>query len=129
MLFAGKMRSMPPKLRSDDGRNTVIRPLCFAAEAEVAAFAASAAFPIIPCDLCGSQENLQRKRVNRLLSELEREHPGVRASLFASMGNVLPAHLLDARLYPRDGQSGRDPWIDGDDCADAAPLAAALARI
>ncbi len=83
MLFAGKMRSMPPKLRSDDGRNTVIRPLCFASEADVAA---------------------------------------------ASMGNVLPAHLLDARLYPRDAQSGRDPWIDGDDCAEAAPLPA-LARI
>ena len=116
MLFAGKIRSMPPKLRSDDGRNTVIRPLCFASEADVAAFAASAAFPIIPCDLCGSQEDLQRKRIKRLLSELEREHPGVRASLFASMGNVLPAHLLDARLYPRDGQSGRDPWIDGDGC-------------
>jgi tRNA 2-thiocytidine biosynthesis protein TtcA len=124
MLFAGKMRSMPPKLRSDDGRNTVIRPLCFASEAEIAAFAASAAFPIIPCDLCGSQENLQRKRVKRLLSDLERDHPGVRASLFASMGNVLPAHLLDARLYPRDAQSGPDLWIDGDDCADAAPLRA-----
>jgi len=128
MLFAGKMRSMPPKLRSDDGRNTVIRPLCFSSEAEVAAFATSAAFPIIPCDLCGSQENLQRKRVKRLLSDLERDHPGVRASLFASMGNVLPAHLLDARLYPRDEPSGPDPWIDGDDCADAVPLPA-LVRI
>jgi len=127
MLFAGKMRSMPPKLRSDDGRNTVIRPLCFASEADVAEFARSAAFPIIPCDLCGSQENLQRRRVKRLLSELEREHPGVRASLFASMGNVLPAHLLDARLYPREAQSGPDPWIDGDDCAEAGPLLA-LAR-
>jgi len=117
-----------PKLRSDDGRNTVIRPLCFASEADVAAFAASAGFPIIPCDLCGSQEDLQRKRVKRLLSDLEREHPGVRASLFASMGNVLPAHLLDARLYPRDVQSGADPWIDGDDCAAPSPLPA-LARI
>ena len=128
MLFAGKMRSMPPKLRSDDGRNTVIRPLCFASESDIAEFARSAAFPVIPCDLCGSQENLQRKRVKRLLSDLERDHPGVRASLFASMGNVLPAHLLDARLYPRDAQSGADPWIDGDDCAEAAPLLA-IARI
>jgi len=128
MLFAGKMRSMPPKLRSDDGRNTVIRPLCFASEVDVAAFAASAGFPIIPCDLCGSQEDLQRKRVKRLLSDLEREHPGVRASLFASMGNVLPAHLLDARLYPRDVQPGADPWIDRDDCAVPSPLPA-LAQI
>src|SRR5919204_6429092 len=114
MLFAGKIRTMPPKLRADDGRNTVIRPLCFAAEKDIAAFAESAGFPIVPCDLCGSQENLQRKRVKRLLSELEREHPGVRASLFASMGNVLPQHLLDARLYPREPQAGADPWIDGD---------------
>ena len=117
MLFSGKIRSMPPKLRSDDGRNTVIRPLCFASEADVAVFASSAAFPVIPCDLCGSQEDLQRRRIKRLLSDLELEHPGVRASLFASMGNVLPAHLLDARLYPRDAQSGADPWIDGDACA------------
>ena len=128
MLFAGKMRSMPPKLRSDDGRNTVIRPLCFASESDIAEFARSAAFPVIPCDLCGSQENLQRKRVKRLLSELERDHPGVRASLFASMGNVLPEHLLDERLYARDAQSGADPWIDGDDCAEATPLPA-IARI
>src|SRR5438552_15566574 len=126
MLFSGKMRSMPPKLRSDDGRNTVIRPLCFAAEADVAAFAASAGFPIIPCDLCGSQEDLQRRRVKRLLSDLEREHPGVRASLFASMGNVLPAHLLDARLLQE--QVGPDPWLDGDDCSDG-PRLQALGRV
>jgi tRNA 2-thiocytidine biosynthesis protein TtcA len=121
MLFAGKMRSMPPKLRSDDGRNTVIRPLCFASEADVAAFARSAGFPVIPCDLCGSQENLQRQRVKGLLSELERDHPGVRASLFASMGNVLPQHLLDRRLHPREPQAGADPWIDGE-CDESAPL-------
>src|SRR5947208_1449605 len=123
MLFAGKMRSRPPKLRSDDGRNIVIRPLCFAAEADIAAFARSAEFPIIPCDLCGTQENLQRRRVKRLLSELERDHPGVRASLFAAMGNVMPGHLVDARLYPRDAQVGADPWID-EDCDDASPTGA-----
>ena len=123
MLFAGKIRTMPPKLRSDDGRNTVIRPLCFATEADIAAFAESAAFPIIPCDLCGSQENLQRKRVKRLLTELEREHPGVRASVFAALGNVMPTHLLDARLYPREVQTGVDPWIDEDSAPDGAPIA------
>jgi tRNA 2-thiocytidine biosynthesis protein TtcA len=112
MLFTGKTRSMPPKLLSDDGRNTVIRPLCYAAEADIAQFAEAMKFPIIPCDLCGSQENLQRKRVKRLLTELETEHSGVRASLLAAMGNVMPAHLLDRRLHevPR----GPDPWIDGD---------------
>src|SRR5438105_6750200 len=74
MFFAGKMRSMPPKLRADDGSNIVIRPLCFAAEADIAAFARSAEFPIIPCDLCGTQENLQRRRVKRLLLDCERDH-------------------------------------------------------
>jgi tRNA 2-thiocytidine biosynthesis protein TtcA len=114
MLFAGKTRSMPPRLRSDDGRNTVIRPLCYAAEADIAAFAHSAAFPIIPCDLCGSQENLMRKRVKSLLSGLEVDHPGVRASLFAAMGNVMPEHLLDARLFAARSRQGDgpDPWID-----------------
>src|SRR5438270_4630421 len=112
MLFSGKMRSMPPRLLSDDGRNTVIRPLCYAAESDIAQFAAEERFPVIPCDLCGSQENLQRKRVKRLLDELSREHPAVRSSLFAAMGNVMPEHLLDARVV-----RGRDPWIDGDGCA------------
>jgi tRNA 2-thiocytidine biosynthesis protein TtcA len=114
MLFTGKTRSMPPRLVSDDGQNVVIRPLCYAAEGDIAAFAAEMRFPIIPCDLCGSQENLQRKRVKRLLTELEGEHPGVRASLLAAMGNVMPEHLLDFRL--RGAERGPDPWID-EDCA------------
>jgi len=110
MLFSGKIRSMPPRLRSNDGRNVVIRPLAFAAEADIAAFAESARFPIIPCDLCGSQENLQRKRVKRLLDELAKDHPAVRNSLFAAMKNVMPEHLLDARLVREE--RGQDPWID-----------------
>ena len=109
-FFAGKSRSMPPRLRSDDGRNVVIRPLCHSAEADVAQFAGEKKFPIIPCDLCGSQENLQRKRVKRLLDELERDHPGVRASLLGAMGNVMPEHLLDPRLAREE--RGKDPWID-----------------
>jgi tRNA 2-thiocytidine biosynthesis protein TtcA len=122
MLFAGKMRSMPPRLLSNDGRNVVIRPLCYSAEADIATFARSAGFPIIPCDLCGSQDDLMRKRVKRLLDELEEDHPGVRHSLFASMGNILPEHLLDARLYPREPQTGPDPWVDADDEAHARPI-------
>src|SRR3954463_9285658 len=74
MLFAGKMRSMPPKLRSDDGRNVVVRPLCYAAEADIAEYAAQAGFPVVPCDLCGSQPDLMRRRVKAMLDELERDH-------------------------------------------------------
>src|SRR6266853_6100193 len=119
MLFTGKMRSMPPRLQSDDGRNVVVRPLCYAAESDIAAFAAEMTFPLIPCDLCGSQENLQRKRVKKLLTDLERDHPRVRASILAAMGNVLPEHLLDRRLLREE--RGPDPWIDGDGCD--APVA------
>ena len=117
MLFTGKTRSMPPLLRSNDGRNTVIRPLCYAAEADIAAFAEAMRFPIIPCDLCGSQENLQRTRVKRWLDELSKDHPGVRRSLIGAMGNVMPEHLLDARLHA--GRSGSDPWIDEEDGCEA----------
>src|ERR1700682_896922 len=85
MLFTGKMRSMPPRLRSDDGRNTVIRPLCYAAESDIAEFARLAQFPIIPCDLCGSQETRQRRRVKALLSELGRRAP--RRAPVAALGH------------------------------------------
>jgi tRNA 2-thiocytidine biosynthesis protein TtcA len=128
MFFAGKIRTMPPKLLADDGHNTVIRPLCYAAEIDIASFAKSAEFPIIPCDLCGSQENLQRKRMKRFLDEFAKDHPRVRASLLGAMGNVMPAHLLDARLSGGpEQQAGRDPWIDEDDCGEPAHDSALVA--
>src|SRR6266851_4388130 len=98
LFFAGSLKSMPPLLHSDDGRNTVIRPLCYAPEEEIAAFAALKGFPIIPCDLCGSQENLRRKRIKRLVEELSREIPNLRNSILAAMGNVRPSHLLDRQV-------------------------------
>ena len=99
LFFAGTLRGMPPILRSDDGRNTVIRPLIYAPEAEIADYAALRRFPIIPCDLCGTQEQLQRKRMKRLLDDLEKEIPHVRSSVLAAMGNVRPSHLADRKLF------------------------------
>jgi len=98
LFYSGQMKAMPPRLRSDDGRHVVIRPLVYASEAELTAFAEQKAFPIIPCDLCGSQENLHRKQVKRLLDELTAKNPHVRNNVFAALGNVRPTHLLDAEL-------------------------------
>jgi tRNA 2-thiocytidine biosynthesis protein TtcA len=106
LFFSGKLSARPALLRSDDGRNTVIRPLCYAAESDIARYAEANAFPLIPCDLCGSQENLQRKKVKAMLDVLAREHPRVRESLAAALGNVRPSHLLDRKLWdPRSGRS------------------------
>jgi tRNA 2-thiocytidine biosynthesis protein TtcA len=119
-LYSGALKSMPPKLRSDDGRNVVIRPLCYAAEEDIAAFAEAMRFPVIPCDLCGSQPNLRRKRVKALLAELSAEHPAVKGNLLNALGKVVPTHLLDRGLLARLGTAhGADPWIEEDDRAAA----------
>jgi tRNA 2-thiocytidine biosynthesis protein TtcA len=99
LFFNGTLKAMPPALKSDDGRNMVIRPLAYCWESDIAAFAEMQNYPIIPCDLCGSQENLKRKRVKRMISDLQKEMPTVRTSMLRAMGNVSPSQLMDTRLF------------------------------
>jgi tRNA 2-thiocytidine biosynthesis protein TtcA len=99
LFFGGKMKAMSPKLQSDDGRHVVIRPLAYVAESDLEAYARVKAFPIIPCDLCGSQPTLQRKQVKQMLREWEKRHPGRVDSMFRALSNLTPSHLMDRRLF------------------------------
>lgn len=98
LFFSGKLAAMPPRLVSDDGRHVVIRPLILCSEADLAELARRRAFPILPCNLCGSQSEAQRKQMKALLAELERKHPTVRSSMLAALQNVVPSHLMDPGL-------------------------------
>ncbi len=99
LFFAGRLKSMPPKLRSDDGRNVVIRPLAYCRERDIARYARARQYPIIPCTLCGSQRNMQRQAVKTMLEEWESKHPGRVESVLAAMKNVSPSHLMDRELF------------------------------
>jgi tRNA 2-thiocytidine biosynthesis protein TtcA len=99
MFFGGKLKGMPPKLQSDDGKQIVIRPLAYVKEADLTRYAEVKAFPIIPCDLCGSQENLQRKQIKGMLREWEKKHVGRVDNIFASLSTVAPSHLMDRNLF------------------------------
>lgn len=99
LFYVGQLKAMPPILRNDAGNNTIIRPLAYCQEKEIAAYAEEMRFPIIPCNLCGSQPNLKRARVKRLINELEKETPSIRSSIMTALTNVTGSHLLDNKLY------------------------------
>ncbi len=103
MFFGGKLKAMPPKLLSDDRHNVVIRPMAYCRERDLARFAEYREFPIIPCNLCGSQDNLQRVQVKQMLAQWEREYPGRTETIFRSISNVAPSQLADRRLFDFEG--------------------------
>lgn len=103
LFFGGKLKAMPPKLKSDDGRHVVIRPLAYCRESDIAEYARAMQFPIIPCNLCGTQENLQRQEIKGMLTDWERQYPGRTETIFRALGNVAPSHLLDQSLFDFQG--------------------------
>ena len=132
MFFGGRMKAMPAKLVSDDGRHVVIRPLAYVAERDLERWAAHRAFPIIPCNLCGSQQNLQRAKIAEMLRGWEREDPGRVDRIFDAMSRITPSHLMDRNLFPFTTlqPTGRAD-ADGDrafDADDVRPPAAPLGR-
>ena len=126
MFFGGKLKSMPAKLVSDDGRHIVIRPMALVAEKDLLRWAALRQFPIIPCTLCGSQTNLQRKQIGQMLREWEKNHPGRVESMFSALQNVVPSHLMDATRYDFRGLTASGvARVDGDKAFDSEDFALA----
>jgi len=109
LFHGGRLKAMAPKLRSDDGRHIVIRPLAYVPERDISRYASARGFPIIPCDLCGSQENLQRAQVKKMLAAWELEHPGRTETLFSALRNVEPSTLADTRLFDFRGLAAGEP--------------------
>lgn len=109
LFHQATLKAMPPKLRSDDGRNVLIRPLAYCAEADIAEYARQQGFPIMPCNLCGSQENLQRKAVKAMLAEWEKKFPGRTETIFRAIGNVAPSQLADRSLFDFAGLGAHAP--------------------
>jgi tRNA 2-thiocytidine biosynthesis protein TtcA len=135
MFFGAKLKGMPPKLCSDDGRHIVIRPLAYVAETDLERWAVQRAYPIIPCSLCGSQENLQRVQMKQMLRDWDKRFPGRIDNLFSALGNVVPSHLMDRNLYPFTtlkttgiADPSGDKAFDEDD-EPCAPPAASVVKI
>lgn len=117
LFYGARLKAMPPKLRSDDGRHIVIRPLAYCAESEIVRYAKGREFPIIPCNLCGSQENLKRRELKRMLASWEQEDPGRTQRIFRALQNVNASHLADASLYDF---AGLEVLVDQAELADSA---------
>jgi tRNA 2-thiocytidine biosynthesis protein TtcA len=136
MFFGSRMKGMPPKLVSDDGRHTVIRPLAYVAETDLERWAEHRQFPIIPCTLCGSQDNLQRVQVKKMIREWEKQYPGRIENMFSAMGNITLSHMMDRNLYPFAtikptgvADPGGDKAFDEDEESCATPAADAVIRL
>jgi tRNA 2-thiocytidine biosynthesis protein TtcA len=114
IFFGGKLKAMPPKLVTDKGDHVVIRPLAYCAEKDIASFARTMKFPIIPCNLCGAQENLQRQNIKEMLTAWERQYPGRIQSIFTAMQNVKPSHLMDSKLFDFKNINVGDMVDEGD---------------
>lgn len=133
MFFGSRMKGMPPKLVSDDGRHVVIRPLAYVAETDLERWAEHRAFPIIPCSLCGNQENLQRVQTKKMIREWERQYPGRIDNMFTAMGNIVPSHMMDRKLYPFEtlratgvADANGDKAFDEEPCEPPPPAPGAL---
>ncbi len=125
MFFGAKLKGMPPKLQSDDGKHIVIRPLAYVKEADTERYAGIKQFPIIPCDLCGSQENLQRKQIKAMLREWEKKHPGRVENIFSALSTAVPSHLMDKSLFNfADLKVTGEASPNGDIAFDEEPCAA-----
>ncbi|HEY7985795.1 MAG TPA: tRNA 2-thiocytidine(32) synthetase TtcA, partial [Methylophilaceae bacterium] len=134
MFFGAKLKAMPPKLATNDGAHIVIRPLAYCSEKDIAKFAQHMQYPIIPCDLCGSQENLQRQNIKNMLSSWEQEYPGRIEKIFRSITNVAPSHLADTELFDFKGLASLQPTeedllFDQDFDQLHAPMALTLSEI
>ena len=123
LLFGGKLKAMPPKLVTDDGAHVVIRPLAYCSESDIARFARGMAYPIIPCNLCGSQNNLQRQKIREMMADWDRRYPGRTESVFTALQNIIPSHLADTALFDFKGlHVGAElAQLDGGDTVFDAP--------
>lgn len=119
LFFGGKIKAMPPKLVTDDGAHVVIRPLAYCAEADIARYARGMEYPIIPCNLCGSQENMQRKKIREMMQDWDRRYPGRTEAVFTALQNVVPSHLADNKLFDFRGLQLGDHVEEGDTAFDA----------